>query len=179
MTSIDVFHTVDVDARRHSRRPDQFGVGEPGKVPDPARPWLQGEGFALLFAAPYAERIYEGIHFRRRLAHPSPCQRVYFGHRLPEIFLNAAANRSSTIVSVYLVASRSRDETASFDDIKRPSSIEEKPAPLKSEAAVTELHIYEPDVTEVAQGLKSYVRGELEITGASLTSIQRGTLEVQ
>ena len=63
-----------------------------------------------------------------------------------------------------------------FDDSGRVLSIEEKPKMERSNYAVPGLYFYDPDVVDIARGLKPSNRGEYEITDVNRTYLSLGRL---
>ena len=79
----------------------------------------------------------------------------------------------------YRVEDPQRYGVAEFDAAGNCLSIEEKPAPPKSNYAVVGLYFYPNKVVDVAKGIKPSARGELEITSVNQSFLQSGELKVQ
>ena len=79
----------------------------------------------------------------------------------------------------YRVDDPGRYGVAEFDDKGNCLSIEEKPAPPKSNYAVVGLYFYPNKVVDVAKGIRPSARGELEITSVNQCFLQSGELKVQ
>jgi len=77
------------------------------------------------------------------------------------------------------VSNPERYGVVSFDSQMRAISLEEKPKQPKSSYAVTGLYFYDPEVVEIAAGLRPSARGELEITDVNRTYLERGKLSVE
>jgi glucose-1-phosphate thymidylyltransferase len=103
---------------------------------------------------------------------------IFYGHGAPELFQSAAAADGATVFA-YHVNDPERYGVVAFDSERRAVSIEEKPKQPKSNWAVTGLYFYDPEVVEIAAGIKPSWRGELEITDVNRTYLERGKLSVQ
>ena len=79
----------------------------------------------------------------------------------------------------YRVDDPQRYGVAEFDGEGNCLSIEEKPAHPKSNYAVVGLYFYPNKVVDVAKGILSSARGELEITSVNQCFLQSGELKVQ
>ena len=86
-----------------------------------------------------------------------------FSTLLKEAVRNAKENKKATVFG-YWVNDPERYGVADFDENGNCLSIEEKPEHPKSNYAVVGLYFYPNKVVEVAKNIKSYARGELEIT---------------
>jgi glucose-1-phosphate thymidylyltransferase len=104
---------------------------------------------------------------------------LFYGHDLAKWVQSAAARTEGATVFAYRVANPQAYGVVEFDMQGRAVSIEEKPAHPRSNFAVTGLYFYDPDVTEIAAGLRPSARGELEITDVNRTYLDRGTLQVE
>ena len=79
----------------------------------------------------------------------------------------------------YTVKSPGDYGAVEFDGMARAISIEEKPAKLKSNVAVTGLYFYDNDGVQIARSLKPSPHGELEITDVNRAYMARGDLHVE
>jgi glucose-1-phosphate thymidylyltransferase len=103
---------------------------------------------------------------------------IFYGHGFPEYLRRAAARTRGATIFGYWVRDPERYGVVEFDDAGRPLDIEEKPAKPRSSWAVTGLYFYDPDVVDIAAGLKPSARGELEITDVNLAYLRAGRLHV-
>ncbi|MDF1486414.1 glucose-1-phosphate thymidylyltransferase RfbA [Ramlibacter sp. H39-3-26] len=104
---------------------------------------------------------------------------IFHGHDLQELLAGAARRSEGASVFVYHVQDPERYGVAEFDAAGRVLSLEEKPAVPKSSYAVTGLYFYDPQVVELARGLRPSPRGELEITDLNRLYLQQGRLSVE
>jgi glucose-1-phosphate thymidylyltransferase len=79
----------------------------------------------------------------------------------------------------YQVRDPQRYGVVEFGPDGRAISLEEKPKQPKSQFAVPGLYVYDEEVVDLCQQLKSSARGELEITDLNLLYLKRGTLHVK
>jgi glucose-1-phosphate thymidylyltransferase len=79
----------------------------------------------------------------------------------------------------YRVADPSAYGVVTFDEQRRATSLEEKPAQPRSHYAVPGLYFYGPDVVEHAHTLTPSARGELEITDLNRIYLEAGRLYVE
>jgi glucose-1-phosphate thymidylyltransferase len=103
---------------------------------------------------------------------------IFYGHGFPEYLRRAAARTRGATIFGYWVRDPERYGVVEFDDAGRPLDIEEKPPKPRSSWAVTGLYFYDPDVVDIAAGLKPSARGELEITDVNLAYLRAGRLHV-
>jgi glucose-1-phosphate thymidylyltransferase len=103
---------------------------------------------------------------------------IFYGHGLPEMLLEAAAQDEGARVFGYNVADPERYGVVEFDDNNRVLSLEEKPDIPKSNYAVVGLYFYDNRVVELAENLKPSPRGELEITDLNRLYLEEGKLTV-
>ena len=103
---------------------------------------------------------------------------IFYGAELPRM-LRAACESSSPTVFGYRVADPERYGVVEFDAAGRAISMEEKPAPPKSNYAVVGLYYYPNDVVEIAAKLQPSARGEYEITDINRAYLAQGRLSVK
>ncbi len=104
---------------------------------------------------------------------------IFYGHDLHGMLASAAARTTGASIFAYHVHDPERYGVVAFDERRRASSIEEKPAAPKSNYAVTGLYFYDADVCDIAAGIRPSARGELEITDVNAHYLERGDLSVE
>ena len=104
---------------------------------------------------------------------------IFYGHDLPVYLQRAAVQSEGATVFAYHVSDPERYGVVSFDSQKRAIALAEKPKQPTSGYAVTGLYFYDPEVVEIAAGLKPSNRGELEITDLNQIYLERGKLSVE
>ena len=104
---------------------------------------------------------------------------IFHGHDFVQLLADADANTNGATVFAYHVQDPVRYGVVAFDAQGKASSIEEKPAKLKSNYAVTGLYFYDQQVVDIAKAVKPSARGELEITAVNQAYLDRGQLNVQ
>jgi glucose-1-phosphate thymidylyltransferase len=104
---------------------------------------------------------------------------IFYGHDLVTLLQKASARAEGATVFAYHVSDPGRYGVVGFAPDGRATSLEEKPAKPQSNYAVTGLYFYDPDVVELAAGLKPSARGELEITDLNRLYLERGRLTVE
>jgi glucose-1-phosphate thymidylyltransferase len=104
---------------------------------------------------------------------------IFYGHDLVAYLRRAAARDAGATIFAYHVRDPERYGVVGFDADGRAVSLEEKPRTPRSSYAVTGLYFYDPDVVEIAAGLKPSARGELEITDVNRAYLKRGALAVE
>lgn len=118
-------------------------------------PFLDGEGAALVLG-----------------------DNIFYGHGLPDVLHQAAAEDSGATVFAYWVRNPEAFGVVEFDEHGEPVGIEEKPSHPKSRYALTGLYFYDSTVVERAKALRPSKRGELEITDLNETYLQQRQLRV-
>jgi glucose-1-phosphate thymidylyltransferase len=104
---------------------------------------------------------------------------LFYGQDLGRELEKAAARTQGATVFAYPVNDPERYGVVEFDAVGHAISLEEKPKAPKSRYAVTGLYFYDPQVVDIARGLKPSSRGELEITDLNRVYLERGALDVQ
>jgi glucose-1-phosphate thymidylyltransferase len=104
---------------------------------------------------------------------------IFYGHDLVAHLQQAAARPEGATIFAYHVREPQRYGVVTFDEKMRPTSLDEKPASPKSNYAVTGLYFYDPDVADIAAGLKPSARGEIEITDVNNIYLARRNLSVE
>jgi glucose-1-phosphate thymidylyltransferase len=104
---------------------------------------------------------------------------IFYGHGLPERLDAALKRKQGATVFGYWVKNPQRYGVVSFDPAGRAVDIQEKPEKPLSHWAVTGLYFYDPQVVDIAAGLKPSSRGELEITDVNRAYLERQQLFVE
>jgi glucose-1-phosphate thymidylyltransferase len=104
---------------------------------------------------------------------------IFYGLGFQTTLAAAAARTAGATIFAYPVRDARRYGVIELDARQRPVSLEEKPSIPKSNLAVPGLYFYDAQAVEIAAGLKTSARGELEITDLNRAYLQRGELHVQ
>lgn len=104
---------------------------------------------------------------------------IFYGHGLPEMLRGAGARTAGATIFSYYVSDPGAYGVVSFDEQRRATAIEEKPARPKSNYAVTGLYFYDGKASEYAATLRPSARGELEITDLNRIYLEKGELSVE
>jgi len=104
---------------------------------------------------------------------------VFFGQRLTEILLSAAALEKGAMIFGYYVKDPTSFGVVEVDASGKAISLEEKPARPRSHYAVPGLYFYDGQVTQMARSLAPSARGELEITDLNREYMKKGELRVE
>jgi glucose-1-phosphate thymidylyltransferase len=104
---------------------------------------------------------------------------LFYGNELVSVMKAADARQHGATVFAYHVTDPERYGVVEFDAQRRVLSIEEKPTEPRSRYAITGLYFYDDRVTEIAAGLKTSARGELEITDINRAYLEAGALQVE
>jgi glucose-1-phosphate thymidylyltransferase len=103
---------------------------------------------------------------------------IFYGPGLG-IRLRRFADLDGAAIFGYRVADPSAYGVVAFDEDRRATSLEEKPANPSSHYAVPGLYFYGPDVVERARTLTPSARGELEITDLNRIYLEERRLQVE
>ncbi|MEM8740707.1 MAG: glucose-1-phosphate thymidylyltransferase RfbA [Pseudomonadota bacterium] len=104
---------------------------------------------------------------------------VFYGHGLPNLLSEAAAQATGGTVFGYQVADPERYGVVEFDAARNAVSIEEKPKQPKSDFAVTGLYVLDGRAPALAREVAPSDRGELEITSLLNIYLEEGSLTVK
>lgn len=104
---------------------------------------------------------------------------IYFGHNLVSRLERAGARNDGATVFAYRVRNPEAFGIVELDGNNNAISLEEKPKQPRSNFAVTGLYFYDPDVVDIAKGVKPSGRGELEITSVNEVYLRNRKLHVE
>jgi glucose-1-phosphate thymidylyltransferase len=104
---------------------------------------------------------------------------IYYGHDLTGKLRSAASQKQGATVFGYWVREPQRYGVVEFDEQGNVLDIVEKPGNPRSNYAVTGLYFYDNQVIDMAAGLKTSARGELEITDINSIYLKKRQLKVE
>lgn len=104
---------------------------------------------------------------------------IYHGIGLSKMLQRAVQKETGSTIFGHNVRDPKRFGVIEFDENMNVISIEEKPENPRSDYAITGLYIFDNKVIEIAKGLKSGPRGELEITDVIKAYLDKGELSVE
>ncbi|MBN2738079.1 MAG: glucose-1-phosphate thymidylyltransferase RfbA [Spirochaetales bacterium] len=104
---------------------------------------------------------------------------IFFGHDLPKMLREVAAQKSGATVFGYYVQDPERYGVVEFDTNNNVVSLEEKPLKPKSNYAVVGIYFYDNQVCDMAAKLPPSARGEIEITDLNRIYLEKGELQVK
>ena len=104
---------------------------------------------------------------------------IFYGKDLPGTLKKVTKAKKGATIFAYHVKNSSAYGIVEIDNHKNAISVEEKPKNPKSNWAITGLYFYDNRVVEIAKGLKSSARGELEITAVNNWYLKQGELSVE
>ena len=104
---------------------------------------------------------------------------IFYAEGLAEKLQAVAQRTDVATIFGYYVVDPERYGVVTFNDKGKATDIEEKPDRPRSHYAVTGLYFYDPDVVEIARGLRPSARGELEITDINREYLARDKLLVE
>jgi glucose-1-phosphate thymidylyltransferase len=102
----------------------------------------------------------------------------FYGQGLREELVDAVARVEGATVFAYRVSDPSQYGVVKFDDADKAVEIIEKPKQFLSNWAITGLYFYDNTVFDIAAGLRSSERGELEITEVNQKFFELNKLHV-
>jgi glucose-1-phosphate thymidylyltransferase len=104
---------------------------------------------------------------------------LFYGDGIGPLLKRTVARADGATVFAYRVSDPQRYGVVRFDSDGRAISLEEKPASLVSNYAVTGLYFYDGEAVDIASRLRPSKRGELEITDLNRAYLERGALNVE
>jgi len=104
---------------------------------------------------------------------------IFYGQGFGELLASAVSRKDGATVFGYYVRDPERYGVVEFDEDGTVLSIEEKPESPRSHYAVTGLYFYDNQILDIAADLAPSGRGELEITDANLTYLERDQLRIE
>ena len=104
---------------------------------------------------------------------------IFWGQGFTPVLKRAASREQGATLFGYMVNNPERFGVVEFDENQKVISLEEKPSHPKSNFAVTGLCFYDNDVVQLARAVKTYDRGELEITSINQMYLEQGRLNVE
>ena len=142
-------------------------------------------GINLEYAVqPYPGGLAQAFIIGQEFIDHGPCalilgDNIFYGHDLSRELKAAVERKQGATVFAYKVREPQRYGIVEFNPEGKAVSIEEKPAKPKSHYAVTGLYFYDNDIVDIARGIKSSARGEMEITDVNNCYLERGDLYVE
>ena len=142
-------------------------------------------GINLEYAVqPYPGGLAQAFIIGQEFIDHGPCalilgDNIFYGHDLSRELKAAVERKQGATVFAYKVREPQRYGIVEFDPEGKAVSIEEKPAKPKSHYAVTGLYFYDNDIVDIARGIKSSARGEMEITDVNNCYLERVDLYVE
>jgi glucose-1-phosphate thymidylyltransferase len=103
---------------------------------------------------------------------------IFYG-KLDFFYESVEQNNAGATIFAYQVNDPERYGIVEFANDGKAISIEEKPISPKSNFAVPGLYVYDNKVVEIYKNLKTYPRGELEITDVNKKYMELGELMVE
>ena len=104
---------------------------------------------------------------------------IFYGQGFGGLLQSAVGRTRGATVFGYYVRDPERYGVVEFDQDGAVLSIEEKPKNPRSHYAVTGLYFYDNQILDIASNLAPSARGELEITDANLSYLERDQLHVE
>lgn len=104
---------------------------------------------------------------------------IYHGIGLSKMLQRAVQKETGSTIFGHNVRDPRRFGVIEFDENMNVISIEEKPENPRSDYAITGLYVFDNKVIEIAKGLKTGPRGELEITDVIKAYLDKGELSVE
>jgi glucose-1-phosphate thymidylyltransferase len=104
---------------------------------------------------------------------------IFYGHNLQAQLASTTLEQKGATVFAYHVQNPSSYGVVTLDSQGRAISLEEKPSQPKSNYAVTGLYFYDNQIVDIVTDLKPSSRGELEITDANRSYLERDQLHVE
>ena len=104
---------------------------------------------------------------------------IFYGQNLQAQLASTTLEQKGATVFAYHVQNPSSYGVVTLDSQGRAISLEEKPSQPKSNYAVTGLYFYDNQIVDIVTDLKPSSRGELEITDANRSYLERDQLHVE
>ena len=166
---------------------DVLLISTPQDLPGYQRLFGDGSQFGIRISyaeQPRPEGLAQAFHIGRDFVAGGPAclvlgDNIFYGHGLPALLHRAATRTDGATIFAYQVRDPERYGVVEFDPDGRALSLEEKPTKPRSDFAVVGLYFYDPQITEIAAGVRPSARGELEITDVNRAYLERGQLRVE
>jgi len=104
---------------------------------------------------------------------------IFYGQGFRPLLLECAHKNTGATIFTYAVKDPQRYGVINLDAQGVPRSIVEKPKNPRSNYAITGLYFFDQRVVEIAKGLRTSARGELEITDVIQDYLDCGDLHVE